>query len=43
VLTFDPAPAWEFWPNRYEQFTWGFALSLRMSNPYFFTGGVGYL
>jgi hypothetical protein len=43
VMDFEPTPLWEFWPHRYEQFTWEAALTLRMSDPYFYVDGVGYL
>jgi hypothetical protein len=39
-LDFDPKP--EYVPAP-EPIRWGFALTLRMSDPYFYTGGVKYL
>lgn len=43
VMDFEPGSVWAFWPQRYEHFTWEAALTLRMSDPYFYSGGVGYL
>jgi hypothetical protein len=45
ALDFEADPNWEYNPldNQGAFFKWGFILSLRMSNPYFYTGGVGYL
>jgi hypothetical protein len=43
VISFDPDPIWDYDDQRRAHFYWGFALSLRMSDPHFYTGGVGYL
>jgi hypothetical protein len=40
-LKFDPA--WKLDGESQIQYRWGFTLTLRMSDPRFFTGGVGYL
>lgn len=46
VLSLDADPAWDYNPGRAWPYVWGFALSLRMPSPFFFTpalGGAAYL
>jgi len=43
VISLDPESTWNFFPQRYEHFTWGASLSLRMSDPHFYHDGVAYL
>lgn len=46
VLLVDPDPAWTYLPGAAGPYRWGFALSLRMLNPRFYTpnlAGAAYL
>ena len=43
TLAIDSDSAWTYVAGGWGPYRWGFTLSLRMSDPRFYTGGVGYL
>lgn len=42
VIDMTPDPSFSYFERRLAPFRWGFSLSLRMSDPLFYTAGVGH-